>query len=127
VKHLFNWGAVFGVGDGKLCRFWEDSWAHAVPLKFLYNDLHKLVRDPYCFVSDCREEGNWIVEFKRSLSYQEYDRWLGLLNILNDCSLIDNKADKVHWALEKKQTYTSKSLYRFLTDRGATSRLVGII
>jgi hypothetical protein len=24
VKHLFKWGATFKIGDGKLCRFWQD-------------------------------------------------------------------------------------------------------
>ena len=25
VKHLFKWGAIFKVGNGKNCRFWQDS------------------------------------------------------------------------------------------------------
>lgn len=127
VRHLFNWGAVFEIGDGKLCRFWEDSWVHAVPLKVLYSDLYKLARDPLCFVSDCHEEEGWYVDFKRCLSPQDYDRWLGLLNLLGDCSLTDNRADRVRWALEAKRNFTTKSLYRFLTDGGVSSRVAGII
>jgi hypothetical protein len=127
VKHLFKWGAVFQVGNGKLCRFWEDSWAHEVPLKILFSDLYKLTRDPFCYVNDCYEDGNWFVDFKRCLSSQDYDRWLGLLHMLNDCSLTDNKADSVQWALEKKKMFTTKSLYRFLTDRGVSCRVAGII
>jgi len=34
-------------------------------------------------------------EFKRCFSVHDYDRWLGLLNMLNDCALIDNRADCV--------------------------------
>jgi hypothetical protein len=37
---------------------------------------------------------------------------------LNDCALIDNEANCVQWALDRKKQFTTKSLYRFLTDRG---------
>lgn len=39
----------------------------------------------------------------------------------------DNKADSVIWALDKKQQFTTKSLYRFLTDRVVTSQVAGPI
>jgi hypothetical protein len=37
------------------------------------------------------------------------------------------RADKVVWALEKKGPFTTKSMYRFLTDRGVTGRIAGFI
>lgn len=120
-------GAIFKVGDGRLCRFWEDCWLQEVPLKILYSNLYKLTRDPYCFVSDCCEEGTWVVDFKRCLSTQDYESWLGLLHMLNGCALTDNKADCVQWALDMKKLFTTKSMYRFLTDRGVNSRVAGII
>ena len=33
VKHLFKWGAVYKVGNGQYCSFWQDVWARDVPLK----------------------------------------------------------------------------------------------
>ncbi|KAG2534833.1 hypothetical protein PVAP13_9NG087473 [Panicum virgatum] len=80
VKHLFKWGTVFEVGDGQLCRFWEDCWALG------------LVRNPSCTVTDCWKDGSWGMDFKRSLSIQEYNRWLGLLETIHDKNLTDNKA-----------------------------------
>lgn len=47
--------------------------------------------------------------------------------MLNDCALTDNRADCVQWALEKKKHFTTKSLYRFLTDRGVCSRVAGYV
>lgn len=67
------------------------------------------------------------MDFKRSLSVQEYDSWLNLLDSIRDVSLADNKADVVSWALDKSRTYTTKSLYRFLTNRGVSSRVAGYI
>jgi len=127
VKHLFKWGATFKIGDGKLCRFWEDCWVQEVPLKILYTDLYRLVRNPNCFVNECWVDDTWWVDFKRSLSVYDHERWLGLLHTLNDCALTDNKADCVQWALDKKKQFTTKSLYRFLTDRGDSSRVAGFI
>lgn len=103
---------MFRIGDGKLCKFWEDCWIQEVPIKLLYNNLYKLVRDPLCSVVDCWEEGSWVMDFRRSLSLQEYNSWLGLLDDLKDKALTDNKADSVVWALEKK----SCSLLNLSTD-----------
>jgi hypothetical protein len=33
VKHLFKWGALYKVGNGQHCSFWQDVWAGDVPLK----------------------------------------------------------------------------------------------
>jgi hypothetical protein len=124
---LFKWGSVFKIGDGKLCKFWEDCWVCNVPLKLIYQDLYKLVRNPLCSVADCWQEGSWYVEFRRCLSVQSYNSWLSLLELLQDCTLTNNRADCVLWALDKKNQFTTKSLYRFLTDRGFTSRVAGHI
>jgi len=64
-------------------------------LKLLYSNLYKLSRNTECFVSDRYEEGTWFVDFKRCLSSQDYESWLGLLQMLKDCALTDNKADCV--------------------------------
>jgi len=45
---------------------------------------------------------------------------------LNDCALIDNEANCVQWALDRKKQFTTKSLYRFLTDRGLVAGWLGI-
>lgn len=127
MKHLFDWGVVFQVGDGAHCRFWEDCWAKRAPLKILYADLYKLTRDPSCFVSECREGDSWYVDFKRSLTSQEYDSWLGLLEDIKDVTLTDNKTDSVHWELDKSRKFSTKSLYRFITDRGTISRVAQLV
>jgi hypothetical protein len=47
--------------------------------------------------------------------------------MLNDCTLTDNRADCVQWALDKKKHFTTKSLYIFLTNRDVNSRVAGFI
>lgn len=93
----------------------------------MYEGLYCLAREPACCEADCWEEGLWVVDLKRSLSIQEYNMWLGLLEILNDIALTNNKADFVLWVLDKKQQFTTKSLYLFLTDRGVSSRVASYI
>lgn len=119
--------AVFSVGNGKLCCFWEDCWVQGAPLKMIHQDLYKLARNPSCRVVDCWEDGSWGVNFRRCLTIQQHDSWLGLLSLLKDCSLTDNRFDSVHWALEKKKHFTTKSLYRFLTNRGFGNRVAGFV
>jgi hypothetical protein len=126
IKHLFKWGAIFKVENGKLCRFWQDCWIMEVPLKIAYEDLFKFARDPDCVVTDCWDGDDWFIEFRRSLSAWEYDRWLELKLQLSDVTLSSNR-DNVVWALDKTKMFTTKSLYCFLTDRGTASRVAGHI
>lgn len=53
VKHLFKWGAVFQVRNGKQCKFWKDCWAQEVPLSIAYENVLKMVSDPLCSVAEC--------------------------------------------------------------------------
>jgi hypothetical protein len=128
VKHLFKWGAVLNIGDGKTCEFWEDCWLHEVPLKILYEDLYKMVRNilTVLLISDCWSTEGWEVDFRRSLTPQEWQNWLGLVNELQTVTLV-NSPDFVSWLLDKSKQYTTESLYRFLTDMGVSSRVSGIL
>jgi len=118
IKHLFKWGALYQVRNGRFCKFWQDCWVGKVPLSIAYHDIFKMVSDPNCYVSECWDEGSWEMDFKRSLSIQEYNSWLDLKDKLQLIILEPEHNDSVSWALERKGQYTTKSLYRFLTDRG---------
>jgi hypothetical protein len=39
IKHLFKWGAIHRVKNGRNTSFWEDVWCGDVPLKVQYPDL----------------------------------------------------------------------------------------
>lgn len=125
MKHLFKWGAMFKVNNGKVCRFWEDCWAGNVPLRISHESLFRMVRDPGCSVSECWEEGKWVMDFRRALSVQEFESWKDLTNSLQDHCPVRDIHDSVCWALESKGNYTTKSLYRFMTDWGMPTCRVG--
>jgi len=127
VKHLFKWGAVFKVRNGDHCKFWEDCWAKEVPLGISHENLFRMVRNPHCSVSECWEEDEWVMDFRRSLTVQEYNSWIDLTNSLQGCNPESDAADIVSWALEPKGHFSTKSLYRFLTDWGMPSRVAGLI
>jgi hypothetical protein len=86
-----------------------------------------MVRNPHCLVSECWEEDEWVMDFRRSLTVQEYNSWIDLTNSLQRCIPESDAADIVSWALEPKGLFSTKSLYRFLTDWGMPSRVVGLI
>jgi hypothetical protein len=127
IKHLFKWGAIFKVGNGDNCRFWQDCWLLDVPLKIAYDNIYKMVRDPNAAVADYWDEGEWFVDFRRALSMREFENWEKLHNLLLQITLEPDCNDVVTWALDKNGLYTTKSLYRFLSNRGFPSRITGII
>jgi hypothetical protein len=118
VKHLFKWGAVFRAKKGDNIRFWEDAWAGRVPLKIQYPDLYKICDDQDALVSDCFDEGDWEIGFRRSLTCGDAEQFQTLLNILRDIRLDASAHDELEWVLDKSKSFTTKSLYRFMTHRG---------
>lgn len=66
------------------------------------------------------------MDFRRSLTVAEFQMWETLLNELASVGLNIDSQDEVIWALENKELFT-KSLYRFITNRGASSRVAGFI
>lgn len=98
-----------------------------VPLCVAFNNLFILVSNPNSLVSECFYQGEWVVEFKRTLIPSEYDTWRVLKAILEECSPAPDMDDSVSWALEKKGKYSTKFLYRFITDGGMIRKLAGCI
>lgn len=98
-----------------------------MPLKIYFEHLYRMVRYLECSVSDCWVEQDWFVDFRRALSGEEFQRWTLLYDELQHISLVDTSVDVVIWALEKSKTFTTKSLYRFLSSRGMPSKVAGFI
>lgn len=76
-------GAIFRIGDGHNCKFWHDCWLQNVPLCISHDALFKMVRDPNCSVADCLDDGQWVIEVRRTVSANEYNIWLDLLDELH--------------------------------------------
>jgi hypothetical protein len=127
VKHLFKWGAIFKDGNGVNCQFWQDCWLLQVPFKIAFENLYKMARDPFCSVADCWVDQEWYVDFRRTLSSGEFEEWESLLRLLQQVCLNDDCIDSVIWVLDKKGQFSTKSLYRFLSNRGFPSRIAGVI
>lgn len=106
VNHLVKWGVVFKIGDGLNCKLWQDCWLHEVSLKISYEELYKMTRDPECSVSNCQEEEDQYIGFRRSLYVAEFDRWKALHEELTNVVLTLSSHDAVLWALEKNKHFT---------------------
>lgn len=106
VKHLFKWGVSFKIGNGNNCRFWQDCWLHNVPLKISYENLYKMARDQEASVASYWEEDDWVPDFKRALSVDEFKSWEDLHLELQNCSL-SNSCDLAIWALNSNKLFTT--------------------
>jgi hypothetical protein len=68
-------------------------------------------------------ENEWFIDFKRSLSFQDFERWSELKGELDRISLEYDQNDIMSWGLENKGLFTTKSLYRFILNGGSSSRM----
>ena len=69
--------------------------------------------------ADCYDSDGdgWVASFRRSLAPGE-TTWVELLGLLQDVQLDADERDEVTWALDNSKSFTTKSLYRFITHRG---------
>jgi hypothetical protein len=42
VMHMFKWGAIHVVGDGKCTQFWNDVWITASPLRIGFPRIYDI-------------------------------------------------------------------------------------
>src|SRR6185312_6695268 len=82
IKHLFKWGAIHKVRDGKKTSFWRDVWCGEVPLKTQFPELFKICRDPTAWVCECWDVDGWNISLRRSLTAGEADVYDCLINVL---------------------------------------------
>ena len=117
VKDKFKWGATFSLGNGENILFWEDVWAGNIPLKLEFPKLYDYCYNKNCLVSDCWVEGEWRIELRRSLDMAELLQWEQLLHTLNQ-KIISDASDQVSCVLERSGSYSTRSMYRLLSDGG---------
>lgn len=119
VKHLFKWGAVHKVHNGRSTFFWQDTWILKVPLRVQFPRLFQICDDSDVLVVDCYLEGTWDIGFRRCFGMEVAD-WNKLSNIL-DTVILDEQEDLVVWGQEKHGLFTAKSLYRCITFGGLSA------
>ena len=68
-------------------------------------------------VANCYVNGEWRLDFRRSLTETEASDLADLMDTLQPVHLI-HREDEVDWSLDKSRNFTTKSLHRFITHRG---------
>jgi len=95
-----KWGAIHKVKDGSQTLFWIDTWLGDSPLKIQYPTLFSMCRDPNALVADLHSAGDWMIEFRRSLSGDEALELDHLMSLLHSFHLNNFECDKVEWVLD---------------------------
>jgi hypothetical protein len=75
------------------------------PLRVCFPILFEICDNKNCSVAECAR-GEWSFGFRRN--------WLGVI--------ITNEPDEVSWGLSSSKTFTSQSLYKFLTHGCVSNR-----
>jgi hypothetical protein len=84
------------------------------PLRIGFSRLYEICDNKKILVAQCGEE-NWHINFRRMLDSETYEEWLSLQNMLNNVELTVED-DEICWGLTPSKCFTTKSLYRLMTD-----------
>ena len=123
VRQWCQWGRKLLVKDGRRTRFWVDLWIGECPLSVEFNQLFKFCRDPNISVNEVCSNGVVHIEFRRSLNDEEMDEWWRLVELVGS-TILTLGEDEMRCILEKKDVYTTRSLYRVMTFGGVKDRLM---
>ena len=110
--------------NGKKTFFCEDIWKGDIPIRSQFPELYQMCSHPRASVVDHWDGDDWHIPFSRSLTSSERDCLDDLLSGLRQFNLEDGK-DSVFWALDKSKSFSTNSLYSFMTNRGVTLKPSG--
>jgi hypothetical protein len=71
-------------------------------------------------------DDQWQLSFRRLLNEDLREDWVQLHEMLNEVSLTEG-TDVVLWALEKSRKYSTRSLYKLMTDGGVIDTQIMVI
>jgi hypothetical protein len=111
---------VYKIKKGDRIRFWEDVWMGDTPLKLQFPDPYSFCNDTEALVEDLYDVYGWDIGFRRTLTVREAEQRNLLLDRLQEVVLDPYSSDEVEWALDKSKSFTTKSLYKFISHRGVT-------
>jgi hypothetical protein len=92
----------------------------SVPLKIQFPTLYSFCEDPNVSAAESWEDGEWVIDFRRTLTIDEAGQRAALFDLLNQVHLDESSPDVVECALDKSKCFTTKSPYRFLSYRGVS-------
>uniref|UniRef100_J3LHY0 Reverse transcriptase zinc-binding domain-containing protein n=1 Tax=Oryza brachyantha TaxID=4533 RepID=J3LHY0_ORYBR len=119
-------GCSWLVGKGSHVFFWEDVWARSCPLKVYFHSLYIICNQQGCVVADAARMGIDGFTFRRNFDQTERVEWEELRDIVENITLT-NDNDMLQWDLEHKKTFSSSSMYRFLSFRGIADYKMNIM
>ena len=110
-------GYKWHVGNGRMVRFWEDTWHGNAPLATQCWDLYYLVHEKNKIIVELWDGTELKYTFRRVFPDDLMIQWLDLVNILRLTQFSDDD-DSLIWQYDTKGGYSSKSLYAIVNFRG---------
>jgi hypothetical protein len=66
---------------------WEDVWLGQVPLKLSFPRFYEMCNDKNSLVGDCYNQGEWVIEFRRTFGPGELTQWEEMLTEMRFVSI----------------------------------------
>jgi hypothetical protein len=121
VKDEFVTGGKFKVQNGKQARFWEDIWMGDMPFRYVYPNLHRIVRRKHDTVANILRTVPLNVSFRRGLIRENLPSWYELVPKIVLVNLT-NGTDVFWWSFNKNCKFIVRSMYMSLIRQGVTPR-----
>jgi hypothetical protein len=121
LKHLFKWGTVHRIGNEENTQFWNDVWLASSPLRLGFPRLFGICNETHMSVAEGARM-DWHLSWRRMMGEEERKEWTDLQALLDVVELTEEE-DEVCWGLTTSKTFTTSSMYKFLTSGGVSCKM----
>jgi hypothetical protein len=121
LKHLFKWGVVHRIGNEENTQFWNDVWLASSPLRLGFPRLFGICNETHMSVAEGARM-DWHLSWRRMMGEEERKEWTDLQALLDVVELTEEE-DEVCWGLTTSKTFTTSSMYKFLTSGGVSCKM----
>ncbi|KAL8476037.1 hypothetical protein ACS0TY_028632 [Phlomoides rotata] len=119
------------VGNGRNTWFWEDKWVGNFRLRDKFPRLYNLCQEKSVRIWDVGEwmGDTWVWKWgwRRNLRDREMAILLELSDLIDRYPLKREEKDKWRWEPEPNGTYTTRSVYEWLTTKDDGTRDNGVV
>lgn len=120
LMEMYRAMTIVTVGNGQNTSFWFDSWLGNRPLSIIFPALFSHITNKEVAVSECFQQGGWIVHMRNLTSTQAELELSELQDMLHDVQLTGDD-DKRRMRFGQQKDFCTKSCYEALNFGGTLS------
>ena len=111
-RQLFATATTVNIGDGRIARFWFDSWMEGRAPFSAFPGLFLASRRKHRSVCEAMHEQRWVADLRGRITTELLPAFVSLWLAVAELQLVPDAADTFTWRCSESGSYSASSAYR---------------